>query len=559
MFSPLLDREHVSAALDLPSRYARVRLGLSLRARDPLAFWHFGVERVREAFKLFVDSTAPIDELHLRSCNKGTKTESAAAYVLACLQKRRDLDGVPIPRWQGRVEGLCGVLDYKQQLLSVQPAYERLLGEWPYKTRKLGETLQTLWVRALDSTDDVRTWSVLHFLTQENRKSGTGARADICHFDEPPVMPILRELRKAGHARRPALIVIGETPTIRSQWAELREDYGDTPRSTLRRVDEERAECRWSLDEVADWVLPPAEKAKLKRKYRNDPLRDAREHGDYAITEGGSPWGIDGQRALEQMLAACTDPIEFQEFPLQVEPGARARIIRLEVFRRPDDVGECVVAIDPSSGVEDKAHDPYELEVTEVESGDLVARVGGYLSGFLVGMLGAAVCRWYHDAWADPEVNDRWGVNVVEGFHAAGYSKFARERRELRPGEWSNEIGFHNTGVTRPLIIGSTQRWLEAWSQGKPYGRCPSRFVINTLLDTILDENGKPVAAPGFHDEALICRGQSLRRCMRRPPEPKPEPTDLERAAAEQVIGWIKGKPVEGQRGVSEYLIPRRH
>jgi hypothetical protein len=44
--------------------------------------------------------------------------------------------------------------------------------------------------------------------------------------------------------------------------------------------------------------------------------------------------------------------------------------------------------------------------------------------------------------------------------------------------------------------------------------------VIQTLLDTILDDNDKPVAAPGYHDEFLILKGQSLRKTRPRHADP---------------------------------------
>ena len=126
--------------MSLAEAYVRASAALDDVQADPLAVWHFTVPRVREAVQLFI-ADDPIDELHLRACNKGTKTETAAAYVLACLQKRPELDGVPLPQWRGRVEAAQLVLDYKQQLLSVQPAYLRLLGKWPHHARYTGEIL----------------------------------------------------------------------------------------------------------------------------------------------------------------------------------------------------------------------------------------------------------------------------------------------------------------------------------------------------------------------------------------------------------------------------------
>jgi len=554
-----------------PELIARARAGLDLKPRDPLSYWHFAVPRLRDAFALFADPD-PIDELHGRACNVGTKTESFAAYALACLQKRPTLDGVPIPRWKGRVEAVQLVLDYKQQLLSVQPAYERLLGRWPKHVHKTGTVWESISVMPFGGRPDSQSgWSIIHFLSQKNLTSGIGVRADVVMFDEPPNISILRELRKAPHAGRQMVLGIGETPTIRRQWAELARDYGDTPRRTLRRVDQERAECRWSMDEVADWVLSPEEKAKLLRKYLGadmdlshprDPLALARIHGDYCNTEGSCPFHIP---TLEAMLAECVDPLETFGWPIsqegiERETGGRPKVTRhvpVEVWRRPRPAESYLITIDPSSGVDDSDHDPYDLQVTEIGTGDLVLEAGGYLPGYVVGLLAAGIARQYNNAAIDPEVNDRWGVNVVEGVHAARYGHFARERRELKPGEWADEIGFHNTQKSRPIIIGSIQTWVDAWQAGVRYAKCPSRKVIETLLDCILDQDGKVVGAPGVHDERLIVRGQALRRTVKRRGMDIPYGDPPVLSKAEKLIQKVMGtqdafEPPGGGRAVRE-------
>ena len=254
--------------------------------------------------------------------------------------------------------------------------------------------------------------------------------------------------------------------------------------------------------------------------------------------------------AVNGLLEACTEPLEVLDWTITDQGeglnGARSsKVVQVEVWKKPERGKHYYIAIDPSSGVDDNMHDPYELEIAELGSGELCARAGGYLSGRSVGILGAGLARQYNEALIDPEVNDRWGVNVVEGVYAAKYANFSREKRELRPGEWSNEIGFHNTQQTRPLIIGSIQAWVDSWTAGAPYAKCLSRFVIETLMDCILDENGKIVGAPGVHDEALIVRGQTLRKAVSRsaaivPKLLKPAKTDDQRIAA-----IIRG---EGQR-----------
>ena len=270
--------------------------------RCALDGWRWGVERFRPAFSLFTDPE-PIDELHLRGPNSSGKTESIWAYIFACLRKQEFLDGVRLPQWEGPLHAVCLCRDYPQQKLSVQQTVLRISRGWPCKARYKGdEILSSLRVKPIDGDDGPEWWSQIVFLSEDNPESGTGARADISWFDEPPVMRILRELRKAPHANRPGIIVIGNTPTEIEKWWELAKDYGETERATLRRVDQERAEVRWSLSEVADWIHSPAAKDKLRRKYANDPLRDAREHGDYIDASGTCPFD---NKALKAMLESA--------------------------------------------------------------------------------------------------------------------------------------------------------------------------------------------------------------------------------------------------------------
>ena len=270
--------------------------------------WRFAVPRLRDGLNLFV-SDDPIEELLLRGPNKGTKTETATKYVLECLRKSESFDGVALPQWEGPVHALALCLDYPQQKLSVQQTVLRLIRGWPHKARFKGDRiLSSLTVAPIGEDVSESEWSELIFLSEENRNTGTGARADVTWFDEPPDMDILRELRKAPHANRRGIRLIGNTPINVDQWYPLAEDYGDlllddkATRSTLRRVDAERAECRWSLSEVADWVLSEKEKEKLRRIYANDPHKDAREHGDYIDASGTCPFD---NKALKAMLESA--------------------------------------------------------------------------------------------------------------------------------------------------------------------------------------------------------------------------------------------------------------
>ena len=293
--------------LDWRALNARNRSVLARKAEDPLSYFRFGVPRLKEAFALFA-SPDPIDELHARGPNGTGKTLTPAMYVTACLQKRQTLDGIKLPQWRGKVKALQFVLDYKQQLLSVKPAYLEALGNWPHKVRNNGDYLHSIRVMPQGGNPtDEREWSVIYFLSEENPDAGRGARADLIHFDEPPPMFFLQEARKAAAAGRRSIRIIGETPEKMREWLPILNDYGETPRRSIRRVDQDRGEVRWSLDEVASWVLSDERKEQMRRAYRNDPLALAREHGDYTNAAGNTPWGKEGLQTLFDMLALAID------------------------------------------------------------------------------------------------------------------------------------------------------------------------------------------------------------------------------------------------------------
>lgn len=526
----------------------RIRAKAKQIDNDPLSFYTLGVPRLREALSLYT-ADEPVSELLLRACNKGGKSLVQAAFGIACARKMPSFDGVRLPQWIGKVEVAQLVLDYKQMLLSIQPAYERMLGGWPHKIIRRGQNFEAIFVKPhVGGGDDPNGWPAIHFLSQKNLTTGVGLRGDVILFDEPPVPSILDELRKAGHAGRRSIRMIGMTPIIRRQWAPIKEQYGDPPRMSLTRPNRYWAECRWSLGEIPDWILSEEEKEELRFNYSKVPsLIGAREHGDYCNTDGSCPFHVP---TLEKLLAEATDPI-LQPCRVQRENPdgtlGESFILDLEVWAKPQIGKTYWIVIDPASGTDDGHghHDPLGLLVLERGTGNLVARWNGYASPFSVGVLGAIVARQYNNAVVDVESADRWGVGVFDGLHASKYGNRAKELRQLREGEWVEDLGFKNTAQTRPQIIAAVQAWVDARRSGVKYGNCPSRKVIECLLDCILDEAGKIVGAPGIHDEDLILWGEGLRRTVKLGGRMIPEIQPKEHSWEEQMIAKInqKAKP----------------
>lgn len=494
--------------------HAKAKLFLLRREMDPLAWWKHAAIQSREATRLL----ARFREVYVRAANLSGKTEWAASVVLAMLKKQRTLDGVTLPQWRGKVDALCLVRDYRQLKLSVQQTLLRLLGKWPHKARYVGDALVSLKVKPLGGSDDEREWSSLTILSQENRRAGLGARADIVWADEPPIEAIWREVRKAGHAGRRRVRIISATPTIRSQWAWMEKDYApEAPRGGIKKH-QDWAEVRWSLEDMPEHILPKSHKDELRRDYAKEGVKmaAAREFGDYVDTSGDCPFDVD---TLYAMLEECRDP-EVREWRISREvDGEEGRTIKLEkvkveVFSDALPGRQYHLGVDPSKGIASDRHDPGGILVAEMGSGDVVALYNGYIGSYGLGCLAAGLARQYNDAVVDPESNSGWSEGVLRGLSASGYGRIARTKIALVPGgdAYEHRLGFATTAQTRPAMISAVQEWIEAWKAGERWGKCPSRLVIQQLLDTILDETGKPVAAPGLHDEFTLLRGQSLRK-----------------------------------------------
>ena len=135
----------------------------------------------------------------------------------------------------------------------------------------------------------------------------------------------------------------------------------------------------------------------------------------------------------------------------------------------------------------------------------------GYLGSYGLGRLAAIMARQYGEGWVDFENNGGYGEGVARGLAAAGYTKIRRQRIELEKGRWETRLGWTTTARSRGSGISAIQDWIAAFDEGQPYAMCRSAKLFDCLTDVLIDKNGKPVAAPGMHDELQTVWGQRLR------------------------------------------------
>jgi hypothetical protein len=221
------------------------------------------------------------------------------------------------------------------------------------------------------------------------------------------------------------------------------------------------------------------------------------------------------------MLEECEEP-EIVEWDVQREIAGESGMVRtwctvrVEVLEPPRAGERYIVHIDPSKGINDKAHDPGGILISKESTGEDVVLYEGYLGSYGLGTLGAALGLQYNYAKVSPENNSGWAEGVLRGLADSGYGNVAHTRKPTQPGKWETELGFATTTKTRPAMIEAGQEWVEAYRAGTPYAPCRFRRVIEAFRQTILDLKGKVVAAPGYHDEFVILKGQSLLMRRRR-------------------------------------------
>ena len=182
----------------------------------------------------------------------------------------------------------------------------------------------------------------------------------------------------------------------------------------------------------------------------------------------------------------------------------------------------------------------------------MVARYNGYADAYQLGVLASQLGLKYNRALLDPETSGGWGVAVVQSLQQVGYGNIVRQPRELMPGKWGEALGFVTSEQTRPGMISAIQDFLRSVRDGRPTALMPSADVLRCWQDTILNEKGKPVAAPGLHDEDLILAGQALKKLTRRKVAPVVETPQRK----PQTLADLLKKP---SRGMDRLLIRLRY
>lgn len=539
---------------DVKAAFLKMRSVLAEALRDPLRAFRENGPKQNEPIKFLSQRL----EVYLRAANKFGKTTLGARYFVAVARGKRSFLGIPIPRVPVPNIGIVLSLDYKQQQLSVQRAYLSAIGDWPHHVSWVpghhGRIVQSIAVRPDDwPSDDHATWSHINFHSQQNRRTGTGARAHWAHADEPPIESVWREVRKAGEPGWPFIRLITATPTFRSTWWWLKQDFPKVPGRPEggRVVVEASIYDAMRTPENPLGSISEEEVRELEQIYEGDVLKEARLFGYECDTVGASPFKRH-LAILQKWLQDSVPPMleEWEVLRQVMTPDGVAHVLELldvEVWADYDEKESYYVVGDPSKGIDDPEHDPGELQVWAMRRPRLVARYNGYIGSYGLGVLAAGLGQRYGNALVDVDVTGGYGDAFLTALHDCKYPFVAHETVPVKHNEARTTLGFTISAHTRAQFVSAIQEALVAAEAGHGYMLIESEDVLRCLLDLTMDKHGRPITAPGFHDESFVLVGRAGWRCMRvgAPREPRRRQPETPREAGRRRMREQMGLPPE--------------
>lgn len=504
-----------AAVTDWSAAVAIMHAGLASAKADPQALFQCTSAEQRR----FI-AELRYGEIYLHSGNKFGKTVIGARVGVALARGSRSLDGIELPALPSPNVGIVLSLDFKQQRLSVQPAYLAAVGDWPHKPEWNGQTLVSLRIKPEGCrSDNPKDWSLILFYSQENRRSGIGARGHWVHADEPPREEIWREVRKMGETNSVFVSFITATPLKRAQWYWLREDYpleyeGRWCNGFLRL----RAPA-FNPDDpddmsVGNAALTPADRRLLLQRYASDNDRVARITGLEMDTSGASPWKVNFEE-LRRWLAACTEPEETLDWRVSREvltPQGKqvvTEVVEVEVWENYEPACVYRIFADTSKGIDDDEHDPGMAQVVNMTRGTQAARYRGFLGEYGLGVLAAGMSREWGGARCDPAVTGGYGEAFLTGYRAAGGTNLVSYTTYDAQGKARHHVGFTENAETNHLHAAAIREALVASEQGHPWFTIRCKEDVLELMDLVIDRKGRVDHEDGKHNESFTTLGRA--------------------------------------------------
>jgi hypothetical protein len=168
--------------------------------------------------------------------------------------------------------------------------------------------------------------------------------------------------------------------------------------------------------------------------------------------------------------------------PLETRKSGRIRI-----FAKPEQGADYVFALDCSEGI---GGDPSGGMMYRRDTGEHVATLDGQFQPHEAGDVAVELCREYNNALLAPERNNH-GHAVLQAVRTLGYRRVYRHE--------DDKLGWPTNTVTRPVM-------LDALEDGHRRGlwSSPDEIVLGQLRKFVVNDQGKPEATRGEHDDLVI-------------------------------------------------------
>lgn len=496
------------------------------RRNDPLRFFEWA-SWAQERVAREIDR----GEILVRSGNKAGKTQGAAALFVALARGERELAGVELPPIRTPNTGWIVVPSYKQAQDSVVKAYRKMLGRWPHRLIKQNTFIVGFYIKPNrpEVGEDQDNWSKILLMPDEGTEP-TGGRIDWAHGDEPPSQYMWTEVRWRGESGLPFYRLLTLTPKKRINWQWIKDDF----EGSLGQWNNGKLELQLSIHE--NRFLTPKDIAEAERQAKSEgAMGAARLRGEYIDDSGGNPFD---RGKLDEWMAATRPgkPISLTVVR-QSEAQKVLATCECEEWEPYDPQDVYLIVLDTGKGINDRKHDPDCLHVWSRRKRKLVFRFNGYVGGYGIGRLGGQVARRYGRAEVDPAVTGGYGEAVLSGLTDEKCTTIARNTTQTAPGKMASVLGFNESMETNNQWRGAVERALMVGDV-----TIPSREVVQCFLDLVVNDRGKILAGPGYHDEDWVCAGRAIERLANRPPMKKLERPARRRNIFKQLVGMTKPK-----------------
>ena len=263
----------------------------------------------------------------------------------------------------------------------------------------------------------------------------------------------------------------------------VEETLGGLPRGLRRQL----LEGLWEFSSGSSFFTEEALQDYQLRAMEGQPLFQGRTDGD---VEADAVWRTRGGDKPKK--------------PVRVVAGGGP----LAVYARPvkrsqrDDGGHdlghrYVMGIDVSSG---GSKDFSAICVVDVEAWGLAARFQGKVTPTELGEEAYRLGRVYNNALAVPEITGGWGFTVEQELKRFRYpTLYTRRVLDRLTRKWTDRTGWDTTAKTRAHMLDTLDRVLRDGDFD-----LVDLAAVNELATFVRQENGKPEAQPGCHDDIVM-------------------------------------------------------